>query len=203
MMRRQFTNATFHEFIQNFRSGLLKPFIGSLRNQKEVPNDGALDQNSTRKTAKVVVSSSFPRLVTHSKRDVLVMFFAPWCQHSQAMLPMLDELASVLSLEPNVDVLKMDLTANEAPSQFEIPLYPTLYLVPADSKQRIRYTLGPYIHQMVQFVAQHASQELIGFDRSGGPKKQPEEGATRQVDKERVDSVVRETISSFDVKTEL
>jgi protein disulfide isomerase family A protein 3 len=167
VMKKQFTSNAFRDFVEKFKAGQLKPFIGSLRSQKEVSNED-------RTLPKVVVSSNFPRMVTHSQKDVLIMFYVPWCKHSQAILPMFDELALTFADEPNLDILKMDLDLNESPSTFQIPMYPTIYFIPAESKEKIIYKSGPQLHFFVQFVAQHASNELQSFDRNGSPRSRTE-----------------------------
>lgn len=57
---------------------------------------------------------------------VLAEFFAPWCLHSQILLPHLEEAASILK-EHNVPVVQIDCEANDLLcSQQTIVTYPTL-----------------------------------------------------------------------------
>jgi thioredoxin-like negative regulator of GroEL len=41
-----------------------------------------------------VVGSTFENMVTHNHKDVLVMFYAPWGQHSDFFKPIYEEMAA-------------------------------------------------------------------------------------------------------------
>lgn len=71
-----------------------------------------------------------------------------------------------------VSIVKMDATANDVPSTFEVSGFPTLFWLPKDSKDKpVRYDGGREVDDFVKYIAKHATDELSGFDRSGKPKK--------------------------------
>merc|ERR1712226_1452841 len=83
---------------------------------------------------KVAVAKNFEELVTNSKKDVLIEFYAPWCGHCKSLAPKYDELAEKLKDEPNVVIAKMDATANDVPGNYDVKGFPTIYFAPKGSK---------------------------------------------------------------------
>ena len=60
------------QWVDKFISGSVKPVYKS----QEIPekNDGPV---------KILVSKNFNEIVYESEKDVLIEFYAPWCQHCQ------------------------------------------------------------------------------------------------------------------------
>ena len=46
---------------------------------------------------KVVVAKQFDELVKDATKDVLVMYYAPWCGHCKKLKPVFDELAKEMA----------------------------------------------------------------------------------------------------------
>jgi len=102
----------------------------------------------------------------------LIEFYAPWCGHCKKLTPIYDELATKLKDEEEIEIVKMDATANDVPSQFEVRGFPTLYWVPKNNKDKpVRYEGGRELEDFIKYIAEHATNELKGYDRSGKPKK--------------------------------
>jgi len=81
---------------------------------------------------KVVVGTSFDRIVLDSTKDVLVEFYAPWCGHCKTLAPKYEELGKSFSDFPSIVIAKVDATANDTPA--DISGFPTLILYPANDK---------------------------------------------------------------------
>lgn len=63
------------EFIADFQADRLEPNVKS----EPVP-----EEPQTKGMVMKVVRKTYEQVVMDNSRDVLVMFYAPWCQHSQA-----------------------------------------------------------------------------------------------------------------------
>ncbi|KAI1306508.1 Protein disulfide-isomerase A3 [Halotydeus destructor] len=161
LMRDEYTKDAFEQFIVEYKNGDVSPHLRS----QEPP------VNADKMAVKVAVGGNFHKLVTTNKKDVFIVLYAPWCKHSQELEPVWEELGRQLEAERELDIVKMDAVANEVPSQFEVPQYPTIYFVPKDTKKALRYTGGRYIHEFVQFLAKHATNELALFERDGTLRK--------------------------------
>ncbi|RWS28833.1 Protein disulfide-isomerase A3-like protein [Leptotrombidium deliense] len=183
VMRDKFTVKNFGRYIEDFKKGDVAPHLKS--------EDPVTDNDE--RDVKVVVAATFPQMISFTKKDVFIAFYAPWCIHSKEMLPIWDELGRQLKNEPNLEIAKMDAVANEVPKQFEVPQYPTIYFVSGKTKKTIRYSGGRYIHELVMFLAAHTSVEMKGYTRDGTIRKQ------KQV-KSEFAKVVEEVESKIDAQ---
>ena len=125
------------------------------------PNDGPV---------KVAVAKNFEELVTSSEKDVLIEFYAPWCGHCKSLAPKYDELGGKMAGE-NVEIVKMDATANDVPPAYSVSGFPTLYWLPSDTKKPESYQGGREVDDFIKFISKKAVKELNKYDRKGNEKK--------------------------------
>merc|ERR1719290_682483 len=118
---------------------------------------------------KVVVAKNFNDIVQDDK-DVLMEFYAPWCGHCKSLAPKYDELGEKMAGE-EVEIVKMDATANDVPSAYSVSGFPTLYWLPSDTKKPESYQGGREVDDFVKFISKKAVKELKSFDRKGKEKK--------------------------------
>merc|ERR1711978_778072 len=147
------------EFMTQMQAGSLEPYLKS----EAVPDNSA-------NAVKVAVAKNFDELVTKSEKDVLVEFYAPWCGHCKKLTPIYDELGEAMRDE-NVEIVKMDATANDVPPQFDVRGFPTIFWLPKGSKTPTSYNGGREKDDFIKYIAENASEELKGFDRKGKAKK--------------------------------
>jgi len=148
-MAGKFSPEAVKEFITQFAAGTLEEYIKS----EPLPanNDGPV---------KVVVGKNVKELVTDSKKDVFIEFYAPWCGHCKTLAPKWDELGEKLAGDETVTIAKMDATANDPPSGFEVRGFPTLYFVPANNKSSPKkYEGAREVKDMLEFVKQNKSHK--------------------------------------------
>jgi len=158
-MAEEFSVDTFRQFMVDLTAGDIEPY---LKSEPLPDNEG--------KNVKVAVAKNFDELVTKSTKDVLVEFYAPWCGHCKKLTPVYEELGDKMANE-EVEIVKMDATANDVPPQFNVRGFPTLYWLPKDSKSPKSYEGGREVDDFVKYIAEHATTELNGFDRKGKAKK--------------------------------
>ena len=65
------------------------------------------------------MAKNFDELVTNTDKDVLIEFYASWCGHCKSLAPKYDELGEKMA-EEAVEIVKMDATANDVPSDFDV-----------------------------------------------------------------------------------
>lgn len=157
-MEDSFDVEAFTKFLTQYEAGKLEPHIKS----EPIPenNDGGV---------KVAVGKNFNELVTKSDKDVLIEFYAPWCGHCKQLAPIYDELGETMKDE-NVEIVKMDATANDVPSPFSVQGFPTIYWV-KKGEEPVSYSGGRQLNDFVKYIAEHATNELEGFSRKGRAKK--------------------------------
>jgi len=158
-MTDDFSVDSFTAFMTKLQAGELEAYMKS----EAVPDN-------TNNNVKVAVAKNFDELVTNSEKDVLVEFYAPWCGHCKKLTPIYEELGDKMAAE-NVEIVKMDATANDVPPQFNVRGFPTLFWLPKGSKTPQSYEGGRELDDFVKYIAEHATDELAGFDRKGNAKK--------------------------------
>lgn len=159
-LKEEFSVDNLESFLNGITAGEVDPYIKS----EPVPADNS-------GPVKVAVAKNFDEVVTNNEKDILVEFYAPWCGHCKKLAPVFDEVGEKLKGE-NVDLVKMDATANDVPSLFEVRGFPTLFWLPKDSKSKpIKYEGGREADDFIKYIAKHATDELSGFDRAGNAKK--------------------------------
>merc|ERR1719300_846728 len=158
-MTEEFSVDSFRDFMEDLKAGNLDAYIKS----EAVPDNSA-------NNVKVAVAKNFVELVTKSEKDVLVEFYAPWCGHCKKLTPIYDELGEKMA-EENVEIVKMDATANDVPPAYDVKGFPTLYWVPKGSKKPESYNGGRELDDFIKFISEKATDELKGYNRKGKAKK--------------------------------
>ena len=107
-MTPEFDMESSKDFLTQLEAGNVEPWIKS----EPVPDNSAAG-------VKVAVAKNFDELVGKSEKDVLVEFYAPWCGHCKKLTPIYDELGEKMANE-DVEIVKMDATANDVPPEFDV-----------------------------------------------------------------------------------
>ncbi|XP_067411493.1 protein disulfide-isomerase A3 [Emydura macquarii macquarii] len=147
-------------FLQDYFDGNLKKYLKS----EPIPenNDGPV---------KVVVAENFDEIVNAEDKDVLVEFYAPWCGHCKNLEPKYKELGEKLSKDPNIVIAKMDATANDVPSPYEVRGFPTIYFAPAGNKQNPKkYEGGREVSDFISYLKREATSPPV-LQEEEKPKK--------------------------------
>lgn len=96
---------------------------------------------------------------------------APWCGHCKKLAPTYEELGKALENEPNIEIVKMDATANDVTGPFQVHGFPTLFFLPSSSKVPKKYEGGREVDDFISYIAKYATEELKGYTRDGKPRK--------------------------------
>ncbi|XP_078539409.1 protein disulfide-isomerase A3 [Lissotriton helveticus] len=151
-------------FLQDYFDGNLKRYLKS----EPIPesNDGPV---------KVVVAENFDDIVNDDSKDVLIEFYAPWCGHCKNLEPKYKELGEKLSADPNIVIAKMDATANDVPSPYEVRGFPTIFFSPAGQKQNPKkYEGGREISDFISYLTKEATNPP-NIKEDDKPKKKKKE----------------------------
>ncbi|XP_076127696.1 protein disulfide-isomerase A3 [Alosa pseudoharengus] len=148
-------------FLQDYFDGNLKRYLKS----EPIPenNDGPV---------KVLVAENFDSIVNDDSKDVLIEFYAPWCGHCKSLEPKYNELGEKLANDPNIVIAKMDATANDVPSQYEVRGFPTLFFSPAGQKDSPKkYEGGREVSDFISYLKREATNPLVVQEDDKKPKK--------------------------------
>ncbi|XP_028647247.2 protein disulfide-isomerase A3 isoform X2 [Erpetoichthys calabaricus] len=148
-------------FLEDYFDGKLKHYLKS----EPIPenNDGPV---------KVVVAETFEEIVNDDDKDVLIEFYAPWCGHCKSLEPKYTELGEKLANDPNVVIAKMDATANDVPSPYEVRGFPTIFFAPAGKKQTPKkYEGAREVSDFISYLKKEASNPLVLKEEEKSKKK--------------------------------
>lgn len=148
-------------FLESYFSGSLKRYLKS----EPIPesNDGPV---------KVVVAENFDDIVNDDSKDVLIEFYAPWCGHCKNLEPKFKELGEKLTDDPNIVIAKMDATANDVPSPYEVSGFPTLYFARAGQKTSPKkYEGGREVSDFISYLKREATNPPVVQDDGKKKKK--------------------------------
>ena len=125
-----FSVENLEKFLNDVKDGKLEAY---LKSEPLPDNSGPL---------KTAVAKNFAEVVQDNGKDTLVEFYAPWCGHCKKLAPVFEQVAKKLEDE-DVAIVKMDATANDVPSNYEVRGFPTLYWLPKNSKNSpVRYDVS-------------------------------------------------------------
>ncbi|XP_051545976.1 protein disulfide-isomerase A3-like [Myxocyprinus asiaticus] len=139
------------KFLEDYFDGKLKRYLKS----EPIPenNDGPV---------KVLVAENFDSIVNDDSKDVLIEFYAPWCGHCKSLEPKYKELGEKLVNNPNIVIAKMDATANDVPSPYEVRGFPTIYFSPAGQKQNPKkYEGGREVSEFISYLKREATNPVV------------------------------------------
>lgn len=104
----------------------------------------------------------FESEVYRSDRNVLVLFYAPWCEHSQQMFETWEQVALEYKNIDSVKVVQMDAHSAQKPG---VSIFPLVKLFPAGHNNRQEYPNGIVlkgkelsVKNIAVFVAENAQR---------------------------------------------
>lgn len=107
---------------------------------------------------KVVVGNNFAEIVDNPAADVLLEYYAPWCGHCKSLAPKYDELGANFAKVSGVTIAKVDATANDVDSRYEVKGFPTILFYKANDKQNpIAYEGAREVAAMTEFIKKHTT----------------------------------------------
>jgi len=146
----KFSPEGLQELLQNYLDGKIEAHIKS----QPIPDSNDDD-------VKVVVAKNFDSIVLDTTKDVLLEAYAPWCGHCKQLEPKFNKLGNEMKNYDSVVIAKIDATANELPTAFEVQGFPTIFFVPANNKAKPMKYEGPReVKDFVSFIKKHASLPL-------------------------------------------
>ena len=140
------------KFIEDWENNKLKPHLKSAEEPKENKDD-----------VFVVVGKTFEKEVINNDKDVMLLFYAPWCGHCKALHPKYEEVAKKLKEKnPKLLLAKIDATENEV-ENINISGFPTVKFYPGNKKNKapIDYNGDRSVNDMIKFIKTNAATPII------------------------------------------
>ena len=155
--KKEITEENLLKFIKDWKNNKIKPMLKS----EKVPtsNDGDVF---------VLVGSNYEDEVINNDKDVMVLFYAPWCGHCKSLHPKYEKMAKRLkSKNKKLLIAKIDYTENEVENMV-IEGFPTIKFYPGNNKkaQPIEYSGDRSVEDMINFIKKN-SYHTVNDDGSG------------------------------------
>jgi len=154
-----FESSDLAKFIEDLRTGKVKPFMKSLPVPKE--QEGVV---------KKVVAHNYDEEIHRVKKDGVMFFGAPWCGHCKEFDPIFKKVAKkMLKSNENIVFGKMDGSANDIPYMFP-PLkgFPSVFFISAYEKYDPILYQGDRSYKSVKdWINRHSSIFLTEEEKSG------------------------------------
>lgn len=144
--------ASLRRFVDDYFAGRLTAEVVT-EDEESIGVDGA---------ALAVTAENFERIVLDEERDVLLMFYAPWCAYCKQFAPDYAEVTRRLSAVSSVLVAQIDATQNEVdhPSA-KVRGFPTLMLYPAGGNgAAVEYNGNREVEDVISFLREEAGVEF-------------------------------------------
>ncbi|KAG0259958.1 protein disulfide-isomerase precursor [Mortierella polycephala] len=105
----------------------------------------------------VVVGHNYQEIVENKDKDVLIEYYAPWCQYCETLAPTYDEIGELYK-GSNIVIAKIDATANDLPSSlpFTVSGYPTIKFKKAGSTEYMDYSGERTKESFIDFLNKNA-----------------------------------------------
>ena len=149
------TEENLIKFVENWENKKIKPFMRTEPIPEE--NDGDVF---------VVVGQTYKKEVLENDKDVVIYFFAPWCEHCKEFYPKYEQLARKLKdKNPNLLMAKMDATENDI-EDFPINKYPTIKFYPGNAKNKepIHFNNKRTIFDLLKLIKEKAFHKINDED---------------------------------------
>ena len=147
-------------FINNWENKKIKSYVKSSEEPKENNED-----------VFIVVGNTFEKEVINNNKDIMVLFYSPWCFHCKALLPKYEEVAKKLKKKNNKLILmKINAIENEVESIDNIG-FPKIKFYPGNKKDRppIDYNGDKSVEDIIEFIKNNSANPII-IDNDKNPE---------------------------------
>jgi protein disulfide-isomerase A1 len=107
---------------------------------------------------RALVGSNFEEIAFDRKLNVFVAFYADWCPHCKALMPVWEELAQHYASREDIVIGKANMMANDYPARLGVTNFPTLLFFPAGEKSKhfeYAFDRERQLDTLIAFVEKH------------------------------------------------
>ncbi|XP_043262912.1 protein disulfide-isomerase isoform X1 [Colletes gigas] len=137
----EITSENILEFITAYVEGKLKTHLFL----QDLPEDW------DKYPVKVLVSSNFHEVAHDKEKNVVIDFYAPWCEHCQNLVPIYEALGEKYKDKEDIVIAKMDAVANEL-EDLTIQNFPTIMLYKKETNEAVQYNGERTLEGLSKFI---------------------------------------------------
>ena len=150
-MNKDINEINILEFINDWENKKIKSYVKSTEIPKE--NNGDVF---------IVVGDTFEEEVIKNNKDIVVLFYSPWCYHCKALLPKYEEVAKILKPKnKNLILTKINAIDNEVESIDNYD-FPQIKLYPGNKKDNppIDYNGDKSVDDIIKFIKNNVAYPI-------------------------------------------
>ena len=156
IMKEEINYENIINFIKDWEENKLKR---SLKSEKEPKDNNG--------NVLILVGKTYEREVINNDKDVMVIFYAPWCSHCKEFMPKYEEAAKIMKGNDKLIMAKIDGSANEVES-VAITGFPIILFYPGNKKKEepIQYNGKRTTEDIIKFIKTYSFNKMedIGED---------------------------------------
>ena len=156
IMKEEINYENIINFIKDWEENKLKR---SLKSEKEPKDNNG--------NVLIVVGKTYEREVINNDKDVMVIFYAPWCSHCKEFMPKYEEAAKIMKGNDKLIMAKIDGSANEVES-VAITGFPIILFYPGNKKKEepIHYNGKRTTEDIIKFIKTYSFNKMedVGED---------------------------------------
>jgi len=175
-LNKEITTENIKEFLKDYTNNTLLAEYKS----EELPTE---EENN--KIVKKIVGKNFMDLVKNSGKDVLLKWYAPWCEHCKKLADRWENIATKLKDHPSIVFAEIDATANEIPGE-TVEGYPTLRFYGHSSIDHIDFSDNRSEFSILKFIKAQNIKHPVPEDIVFEPTE--EDGETNEAEGDDEDS---------------
>ncbi|CUV05486.1 unnamed protein product [Cryptosporidium hominis] len=150
----------------NFSPNIISDFIDEVRSgMVNITYHSQVTPSKQNGPVFILVGNTFKEIVYDSTRDVLVLFYTPWCGHCKTFDPIYNEVANIVTSKTNVLVAKIDMSANFIPDDQigrKIFRFPTIKLYKKREKANpIDFDGEREVNSILDFIWIHTARDEL------------------------------------------
>ena len=110
-----------------------------------------------------VVGKTFEKEVIKNDKDVMLLFYAPWCTHCKELSPKYEEVAKKLkNNNPKLLIARIDGSQNDI-ENISISGFPTIMFFPGNRKDKtpIEYKGRRTTEDIIAFIKEHSATKIL------------------------------------------
>ena len=150
-MNKDINEINILEFINDWENKKIKSYVKSTEIPKE--NNGDVF---------IIVGDTFEEEVINNNKDIVVLFYSPWCYHCKALLPKYEEVAKILKPKnKNLILTKINAIDNEVESIDNYD-FPQIKLYPGNKKDNppIDYNGDKSVDDIIKFIKNNVAYPI-------------------------------------------
>ena len=138
------------KFINDWEENKLKR---TLKSEKEPKNNNGI--------IRIIVGKNFENEVLNNNNDIMVLFYAPWCNHCKEFIPIYEKVAKKLKNNNKLIMTKIDGSANEV-ENIPITGFPTILFFPGNKKKDnpIHYKGKRTTEEIIKFIKYYSYNKI-------------------------------------------